>query len=117
MDLLKQLKLMNALRCPAAFNHGIDDKPLLFWATAVGGETGELLNFIKKLERGDYDTDKHSPSYIKFEQNVSDEVADIVIYLDMLMQKLGLDLGSAIIQKFNRTSNEKNVPFKLTRPS
>jgi NTP pyrophosphatase (non-canonical NTP hydrolase) len=35
---------------------------------------------------------------------IADEAADIVIYLDILCQRAGLDLSAAIVNKFNKGS-------------
>lgn len=73
------------------------------WACAVGGECGELLNKIKKLRRGDD---------IKL-GDVADEMADTVIYLDLLASELGIDLAQAVRNKFNRTSAQFGVDILL----
>jgi NTP pyrophosphatase (non-canonical NTP hydrolase) len=103
MDILKQLKIANARRCPAWGHGGIDGWSLPEWACAVAGETGELCNLVKKIHRGDSIALR----------DVAHEAADIVIYLDMLCQRAGIDLGSAIVEKFNQKSAEINSPEKL----
>lgn len=67
------------------------------WLQAVTGELGEYANLRKKYERGDMDEDT-------FRSEAADELADIVTYLDILAFQLGIDLGRATMDKFNRVS-------------
>lgn len=73
------------------------------WLQAMIGEVGEYANLRKKFERGDVDRDY-------FIQEAKKELADIQIYLDLLASQLRIDLGKAVIDKFNevseRTHNE-----------
>jgi NTP pyrophosphatase (non-canonical NTP hydrolase) len=69
------------------------------WLQAVIGELGEYANMRKKVERGDYTLEDALP-------NLSDELADVVIYLDILADQLGIDLGKAIMSKWNKTSKK-----------
>ena len=41
------------------------------------------------------------------------EVADVIIYADLLMQQLGMDLGSTVKFVFNRKSDDLAIPVKL----
>lgn len=67
------------------------------WLQAVTGELGEYANIRKKFERGDIDA-------IEFEEKAAKEIADIVIYLDILAFRLGINLGAAVVAKFNEVS-------------
>jgi NTP pyrophosphatase (non-canonical NTP hydrolase) len=67
------------------------------WVCAVTGELGELANIIKKVKRGDL-------TMIQARSAISDELADVVCYLDILAMQVGVDLGEAVIGKFNRVS-------------
>lgn len=64
------------------------------WAMAVAGEVGELCNKIKKARRGDPVS----------QTELADELADVVIYLDIVAAELGIDLGRATREKFNVVS-------------
>jgi NTP pyrophosphatase (non-canonical NTP hydrolase) len=103
-NILGELRRKNPERCKA-FGHAVHDMPVTFWATALAGETGELCNLIKKVERGD--------NILSIHEQLSKEAADIVIYLDLLCTKLDIDLQAAIIQKFNEVSDRVNSPIKL----
>jgi NTP pyrophosphatase (non-canonical NTP hydrolase) len=67
------------------------------WLQALVGELGEYANLRKKFERGDL-------ARSEFDAAARDELADVVVYLDILAFQLGIDLGSAVVSKFNRTS-------------
>lgn len=72
------------------------------WVCAVTGEVGELANIVKKVKRGDFTLDEKVGE-------MADEAADIVIYLDILCQNAGIDLGSAVKRKFNAVSDRIGV--------
>lgn len=99
---LKDLREKNVARCEKSF-YPLHDWSPTDWATAVAGETGELCNLIKKMRRGD-----DIPL-----QAVSDELADVVIYIDLLSARLGIDLEQAIVKKFNEVSDKIGNECKL----
>lgn len=78
----------------------------LQYCLAISGEWGELCNILKKVERG-------SLKMSDVKQEISDELADVQIYLDNLAQSLGIDLGEATRSKFNSRSKEKGSKVKL----
>lgn len=77
------------------------------WLQAVTGELGEYANLRKKVERGDLTIDEARAS-------LADELADVVIYLDILASQIGVDLGEATISKWNRTSEKVNAPIRIS---
>ncbi len=76
------------------------------WLQAVTGELGEYANLRKKYERGDI-------SEQEFRTEAKYELADIVTYLDILAFQLNIDLGSAVIEKFNFVSARVGSPIKI----
>lgn len=84
-------------RCHAK-DDGSDWSPAQ-WLQAVMGELGEYANLRKKVERGDFTIDE-------VRTMLADELADVVIYLDILAAQLGIDLGEAVVSKWNRTSDK-----------
>ena len=76
------------------------------WLQAVVGELGEYANLRKKVERGDMTIDEARPM-------LADELADVVIYLDILAAQLGVNLGEAVMSKWNRTSEKVGAPLYL----
>lgn len=93
-DFLARLRVLNMRRCREAFKHEADPWNAAEWGCAIAGEAGELCNLLKKMRRGE-----SVPL-----QDVADEIADVVIYLDLLAAELGVDLGAAIASKFNKVS-------------
>lgn len=89
-----ELRHSNLLRCEDAFHPLFEWSPT-DWATAMAGECGEACNLIKKLRRGeDIPTGQ-----------IADELADLIIYTDLLAARLGIDLGAAVVRKFNEVSD------------
>jgi len=72
-----------------------------FQGNELAGEVGEACNVIKKLERsrlgiaGSKDTIEH----------LAEELADVVICVDLIASTYGIDLWSAVKSKFNGTSH------------
>jgi NTP pyrophosphatase (non-canonical NTP hydrolase) len=69
----------------------------------MAGEAGEACNLIKKMRRGDH---------VNLKQ-VADELADLVIYADLLAARLDINLGAAVVDKFNEVSAKKKVEHYL----
>ncbi len=87
----------NAKGEPAHDKEDGSDWSLNDWLTAVTGELGEAANVLKKVRRGDFTINQAMPE-------LADELADVATYLDILANQCGIDLGKAIIEKFNRVS-------------
>lgn len=73
---------------------------------ALAGEVGEACNVIKKVRRGDRTMDDARP-------DIANELADAVIYLDLLAARAGIDLGNAVAAKFNEVSERVGSPRRL----
>lgn len=75
----------------------------------LGGECGEALNVIKKLARerlgirGSRDTVEH----------LAEELADVVICVDLIAMQMGINLDLAVRQKFNATSVKNGLRTRL----
>lgn len=75
----------------------------------LAGEVGEACNVIKKLERermgikGSRDTVEH----------LAQELADIIICVDLIAMQYGIDLGTATIHKFNETSDKVGLSTRM----
>lgn len=92
----RELREANAERCVDVF-HPIEEWSETDWACAMAGEAGEACNLVKKRRRGE-----DVPVSI-----VAKELADAVIYADLLAERMGIDLGQAVRQKFNEVSRRK----------
>lgn len=85
------------------------------WSNAMCGEAGEAANVVKKLRR--IETGKTGRPT---EQDVGDlteqlalELADLIIYADLLAAKYGIDLARAVRAKFNTVSRDFGFPERL----
>lgn len=116
MDFLSFSRI-NRNRCedPKGFNHPIGSWTLSDWMTAAMGELGEAANLVKKLNRhrDGVPGNCEGETAEVLAANLADEIADTVIYLDLLAQSLGVDLGAAVASKFNRTSLKVGAPQRL----
>lgn len=98
--------VFNRRRCesPKGFNHPISGWSLSDWFTATMGELGEAANIAKKLNRVRDGIPGNSETPEELRENLADEIADTFIYLDLLAQAAGINLGEAVVAKFNKTS-------------
>jgi NTP pyrophosphatase (non-canonical NTP hydrolase) len=82
---------------------------LSFRGNELAGEVGEACNVIKKLERarmglrGSRDTVAH----------LAEELADVIICVDLIATQEGIDLGAAVVAKFNATSEKVGLRTRL----
>ena len=117
---LADLAKANADRCNEVF-HPINSWSPTDWACAMAGECGEACNEVKKLRRKFYNSDDMDLSYPEdFQKHhaveaarVGAEVADMVIYADLLCQRLGISLEDAIREKFNAVSEETGSDVRI----
>ena len=79
------------------------------WGNALAGETGELCNLLKKYIR-QLPTDPTREDLVTM---AAEEMADIIIYLDLIGAKLDIDLADAVRSKFNKVSDIFRFPQKL----
>lgn len=101
-----QLKNASYRRAIEAFGHaeGLADWSPAEWTNALAGEVGELCNLTKKLGRGD--------ANIKME-DIGKEIADVVIYADLIATRMGFKLEDLVRQKFNEVSDRRGSDIKL----
>ncbi len=109
-----QLRDANVRRCEEVF-HAINDWSPTDWATAMAGECGEACNEVKKLRRLDGADAKDDTPYERqrLRRCIAEEIADLVIYADLLAARLGIDLAQAIVRKFNEVSDKRNSTVYL----
>lgn len=84
------------------------------WSNAMCGEAGEAANIVKKLRRHETGLrgvfDKPRAELL---EALAHELADIIIYADLLAQKYGIDLAAAVAEKFNVVSERQGFPERL----
>jgi NTP pyrophosphatase (non-canonical NTP hydrolase) len=84
------------------------------WSNAMCGEAGEAANVVKKLRRRETGhrgmLDRPVDELLGA---LAHELADVVIYADLLARKYGIDLGAAVVEKFNIVSERQGFPERL----
>lgn len=101
----------NVARCVKWHPAGIASWSPSDWLTAVTGELGELASLLKmrNRERDNLPGNKFSPT----DKQIADELADVLTYLDLLAEVLGVDLGRAAAEKFNEVSERVGFPDRI----
>ena len=82
---------------------------LLYRAVELGGEAGECLNVVKKLERQRLGI---AGSTATLDQ-LADELADVLICVDLVAMAAGVDLEAALVRKFNSASAKLGVETRI----
>ncbi len=101
------LREANVLRCETHY-HSVSEWSLADWMACVSAEAGELAGVIKNMRR--FATERGKNGHLIREAGVKDlaqEAADVVVYLDLLCARAGVDLGAAVREKFNLVSRER----------
>lgn len=85
------------------------DVPLAFRGLELAGEAGEACNELKKLER----TRLGMVGGKNDLQGITEELADVIVCVDLIAMDLGIDLGAAVQAKFNKTSKKYGLSTQL----
>ena len=84
------------------------------WSNALCGEAGELANVVKKIRRYETGTvNRGDPCLDELVSMAAAELADVVIYADLLAEHFHVDLGEAVSKKFNQVSEKYGFPERL----
>lgn len=98
---IKRFQRLNANRCyseEAKSKWGnTSTRSLKDWALCIGGETGELLNEVKKYSLYTNPSDTLWPK-------IADETADVITYCILLLDFMGLDAETVLMNKFEEVS-------------
>ena len=111
---LSVLRVANVKRCEEVF-HPLHHWSPTDWACAMAGEAGEVCNAVKKLRRlaDGTNTAKDPQNESDCLKAIGKELADTIIYCDLLAARLGLDLSFEIESKFNEVSRRMNSAVRL----
>lgn len=113
---LSVLRETNLIRANRWHKGGLAEWSVNDWLAAFGGEAGEALNAGKKHRRILSGLQQHGdvPEDLEVaEQKIMEELADAVIYADLVASRLGRSLAAAIIDKFNAISVREGFPERL----
>jgi hypothetical protein len=133
---LEKFSKVNLKRCtsPEGFNHSLESWSEAEWTNAMQGEYGELLeivcllgaslgkasNLTKKLLRhrdgvaGNVKPDDQDIDYLA--RQAAEEIADVIIYADLAMHRLGFNTSEMVVGVFNRKSEQLGCPIKFIEP-
>jgi NTP pyrophosphatase (non-canonical NTP hydrolase) len=111
-DVLKQLRVKGTER-NRDWHGDSPDVGAIYQAVELGGEVGEALNVVKKLER----EARGMVGSRATTQQLADELADVIICTDNLAARFGIDLGDAVVRKFNATSLKNGFPQMMLNPA
>lgn len=103
----EELRRANVTRSAEVF-HALSTWSPAEWSNAMAGEAGEACNVTKKMLRGDYAVTSVDPVPI-----LAEELADVLIYADLLAARCGIDLGEAVRRKFNAVSRKRGSEIML----
>ena len=81
-------------KLPTREQERVRSATIQYWCLALAGEIGELCNLVKKEVRDEMD----------LKERISEEMADILIYLCMMANSLEVDLEKEYYRK-----QEKNM--------
>ena len=111
---LNHLRNENVIRCERVF-HPLKAWTPAEWACAMAGEAGEACNVAKKIKRLETGTNtaKAPQTMDECRKLMAAELADTVIYADLLAASLDINLGEAIREKFNAVSERMNYQGRL----
>ena len=113
------LRIANSTRNDRWVPLGIAQWSISEWAVAMAGEAGEICNAVKKLNRVENQVANLNEPRRQIETReaalakIGAEIADTVIYLDLLAQRCGLALGKEVTRKFSATSERYGFPERL----
>lgn len=110
----RALRVANVAR-KARWHGDADEWSGADWSNAMAGECGEACNVVKKLRRHETHTGTayNTPQADVLLIALAAEIADLVIYADLLAEKYGIDLERAIVEKFNHVSAAQDFPERL----
>ena len=105
----------NRARCesPDGFNHPLSGWSTSDWFVAIMGELGEAANLAKKLNRSRDGIPGNKEADDVLRAKLRKEIGDTGVYLDLIAQSLGFQLGEAMVEVFDSKSAEIGYTTKL----
>lgn len=109
----------NVSRCEKWHPDGIGSWSPSDWLTAAMGELGELASEVKMHNRvrDGLAGNKEQVTTEERARRMANEAADVVTYIDLFCAERGIDLGAALVRKFNEVSRRVGFPDRLALTS
>jgi NTP pyrophosphatase (non-canonical NTP hydrolase) len=79
----------------------------------LGGETGEVLEAIKKLARMMRGMKGGVKDAAEAKKAIEEEIGDVLISLDRVAEFFDIDIEEATKKKFNKTSKQKGLTIRF----
>jgi hypothetical protein len=114
--LFEELRAVNVSRCVNGFGHTLDSWSVAEWMCAALGELGEAANVARKMLRhrdGVAGNQGEDRDLEVLHAKLRRELADAVIYVDLVAASQGIDLGAAVRLAFNSKSDEIGAVERL----
>ena len=89
---------------------GNEKADVAFSAIEVAGEAGEVSEAVKKFLRAERGIKGSTAT----KEDIAAEMGDLLVSLDLLADRLGIDLGEAVRRKFNATSEKYGMRTYLS---
>lgn len=111
----ERLSAVNRKRCGRWHHQDTEPWTAADWSNAMCGEAGEAANVVKKLRRIELGTTGALDTLTvdELREKLADEIADVVLYADLLAAHFGLSLVDCVVPKFNRVSIAQGFPERL----
>jgi len=109
----KKFREANVTRCVKWHPEGLDSWSLSDWAVAMAGEAGEVCDVVKKLNRYRDGLPGNNKTVEELQEQLGEEIADTLTYLDLLAERAGLSLDVIVADKFNKVSERVGFPDRI----
>jgi len=108
MTTLHDIRVSNANR-QVEWTGGKQRPSLSFRGNELAGEVGEACNILKKIER----ERMGYPGSRATVEDLAEELADVVLCVDLTAMEFDIDLGAAVERKFNKTSEKVGLESRF----
>lgn len=111
----QEFSVENRARCehPQGFKHPLSGWSTSDWMTAMVGDVGEAANVVKKLNRYRDGVPGNKVPREELVEQLRKELGDVFVYLDLMAQSLGFNIGDAAVEVFDAKSTEIGYPRTL----
>lgn len=111
----KDLEIANRERCESSsgFSHALDSWRPSQWSNAMAGECGEVCNLTKKIDRHLDAVPGNKKPIDVLMADTAVEIGDVIVYADLLAQRLGFSLEECVRAAFNGKSEEIGSSVRL----
>ena len=110
----------NLARCREWHPNGLENWSPAEWGNALAGECGELCNVLKKMLRITKGMEQAAIADLAADEqwtlllnHAAQEIGDTYLYLDLVAQRLGLDMYECVRDTFNRVSEREGFDQRL----